>query len=212
VNQRGSASTNGEVSGFQRTGGYPPLYDIGEAVQGFAFAMFYRVLPGSTMIVICHYETAPRHVLSVLIGPNGVLHVSSDVRSDSTTNDEVQPMIRRIAAMVLFVQDLPGSTAFYRDTFTLPFQGSDADSASFLLPDGLPLILLPPKGSADLFATEVNALKIEGGPRGLLAASVADVDVAYERSRIPLCSARVCSARDPLPAGPARDVRAWVAT
>jgi lactoylglutathione lyase len=89
-------------------------------------------------------------------------------------------MIRKIAAMVLFVQDLPGSTAFSRDTFTLPFQGSDADSASFLLPDGLPLILLSPKGSADLLATEVNALKIEGGPRGLLAASVADVDVAYE--------------------------------
>lgn len=88
-------------------------------------------------------------------------------------------MIRKIEAMVLFVQDLPASTAFYRDTFKLPFQGSDADSATFLLQEGVFLILLSPKGAADLLGTEVNARKMEGGPRGLLAASVADVDSAY---------------------------------
>ncbi len=89
-------------------------------------------------------------------------------------------MIRKIEAMVLFVQDLPVSTAFYRDTFKLPFRGSDADSATFLLQEGLFLILLSPKGSADLLGAEVNACKIAGGPRGLLAAGVADVDSAYE--------------------------------
>ena len=89
-------------------------------------------------------------------------------------------MIHEIAAMVLFVQDLVACTAFYRDTFKLQYQGSDANSATFLLEDGLYLILLSPSGAADLLGTEVNELHIEGGPRGLLAASVADVDAAYE--------------------------------
>ena len=94
--------------------------------------------------------------------------------------EEAEAMIHKIEAMVLFVQDLAGCTAFYRDTFKLPYQGSDADSASFLLQEGLYLILLSPSGAADLLGTQVNELKIEGGARGLLAAGVADVDAAYE--------------------------------
>ncbi len=89
-------------------------------------------------------------------------------------------MIHKIEAIVLFVQDLTGCTAFYRDTFKLEYKGSDDDFASFLLQDGLYLILLSLSGTADLLGTEVNELKIEGGPRGLRAASVADVDAAYE--------------------------------
>lgn len=89
-------------------------------------------------------------------------------------------MIHKIEAMVLFVQDLDECTAFYRDTFNLLYQGSDADSASFLLQEGLYLILLSPAGAADLLGTQENSLSIQGGPRGLLAASVADVDAAYE--------------------------------
>ena len=87
-------------------------------------------------------------------------------------------MIHKTEAIVLFVRDLARCTAFYRDTFTLPYEGSDAQSATFLLQDGLFLILLSPEGSADLLATDVNGLKPEGGPRGLLAVSVADVDGA----------------------------------
>ena len=89
-------------------------------------------------------------------------------------------MIRKIEAIVLFVQDLAGCTAFYRDTFKLQHQGSDANSSAFLLQEGLPLILLSPAGAADLLGKQVNEMKIEGGPRGLLAAGVADVDAAYE--------------------------------
>ena len=89
-------------------------------------------------------------------------------------------MIRKIEAIVLFVQNLAVCTAFYRDTFKLPYQGSDADSASFLLQEGLYLILLSPSGAEDLLGTQVNGLKIEGGSRGLLAAGVADVDAVYE--------------------------------
>lgn len=89
-------------------------------------------------------------------------------------------MIHKIEAMVLFVQDLDKCTTFYRDTFKLQYQGSDAHSASFLLQNGLYLILLSPAGAADLLGTQESALSIGGGPRGLLAASVADVDATYE--------------------------------
>ncbi len=102
----------------------------------------------------------------------------------STTKEEVETMIHKIEAMVLFVQDLARCTAFYRDTFKLQYKGSDADSASFLLEDGLYLILLSPEGAADLLGTQINALSIEGGPRGLLAAGVADVDAAYEELKV----------------------------
>jgi lactoylglutathione lyase len=88
-------------------------------------------------------------------------------------------MIRKIEATVLFVQDLDRCIAFYRDTFKLQFQEGDANGATFLLQEGLYLILLSPKGAADLLEMPVDELKIEGGPRGLLAASVADVDAAY---------------------------------
>jgi len=89
-------------------------------------------------------------------------------------------MIHKLEAMVLFVQDLDRCTAFYRDTFKLQYQGRDADSASFLLQVGLYLILLSPEGAADLLGTQVNDLSMKVGPRGLLAAGVADVDAAYE--------------------------------
>jgi lactoylglutathione lyase len=89
-------------------------------------------------------------------------------------------MTDKIKAMVLFVQDLAGCTSFYRDTFKLRYQWSDADSASFLLQEGLYLLLLSPAGAADLLGTQVHELSIEGGPRGLLAAGVADVDATYE--------------------------------
>jgi catechol 2,3-dioxygenase-like lactoylglutathione lyase family enzyme len=86
-------------------------------------------------------------------------------------------MIRKIEATVLFVRDLDTCTAFYRDTFRLEYQGSDAQSATFLLQEGLYLILLSPEGAADLLGT---ALPASTGARGLLAAGVADVDAAYE--------------------------------
>src|SRR5258708_1027801 len=67
-------------------------------------------------------------------------------------------MIHKIEAMVVFVQDLAGCTAFYRDTFKLQYQGSDAHSASFLLEEGLYLILLSPEGAAALLGTQANKL------------------------------------------------------
>ncbi len=89
-------------------------------------------------------------------------------------------MITKIEAQVLFVQDLTASTAFYRDTFKMNYLGSDANSSTFLLQEGLYFILLSPEGAADLLGMQVSDMKSGTGSRGLLAASVADVDVAYE--------------------------------
>lgn len=94
--------------------------------------------------------------------------------------EKVKGMIHKIEAVVLFVQDLDRCTAFYRDTFHLPYQGSDAHSASFLLQEALYFILLSPEGAADLVGTQANEPKIERGTHGLLAASVANVDAAYQ--------------------------------
>jgi catechol 2,3-dioxygenase-like lactoylglutathione lyase family enzyme len=93
--------------------------------------------------------------------------------------EEEYRMIQKAEAIVLFVHDLAGCTTFYRDTFTLPYKGSDAQSATFGLQEGLYLILLSPEGAAGLLGTEVTALKLEGGLRGLLAVSVVDVDGTY---------------------------------
>lgn len=90
-------------------------------------------------------------------------------------------MVNKTGAIVLFVQDLDGCTAFYRDTLQLPFQGSDAGTnAVFRLQDGLFLILLSPSGAADVLGSGAQVLPSAGGPCGYLAAPVADVDATYE--------------------------------
>jgi lactoylglutathione lyase len=99
--------------------------------------------------------------------------------NDSTKKTEVKTMIRRIVATVLFVRDLAKCTAFYRDTLGLQMQESDPASASFLIEDQY-FLLLEISAAADLINSEANALKIEGGPRMLLAAGVENVDATYE--------------------------------
>lgn len=88
-------------------------------------------------------------------------------------------MISKMMATVVFVRDLDRCTAFYRDTFKLPYSGSDANSSMFLLQE-LPLILLSPTGAADLLGSDPDEFKIDGTPRVVLAAGVEDVDAAYE--------------------------------
>jgi len=90
-------------------------------------------------------------------------------------------MIRHIVATVLFVRDLERSLTFYRDTLGLEVQESDAHSAGFQMAD-IYFILLDTSAAASLIGSEEQDLKkrIEGGPRGLLAAEVKDVDAAYE--------------------------------
>jgi catechol 2,3-dioxygenase-like lactoylglutathione lyase family enzyme len=89
-------------------------------------------------------------------------------------------MINKIEATVLFVQNLTDCTTFYRDIFKLKYLGTDAQSSPFLLQEGLYLILLSREGTADLLGTSVDELSVKGGASGLLAASVANVDAAFE--------------------------------
>ena len=89
-------------------------------------------------------------------------------------------MFQKAETIALFVHDLDGCTAFYRDTIALPFKGSDPGLAAFDLPGGLMLVLLSPQGAAEVLGTEVTARKLEGEPRGYVALSVVDVDSTYE--------------------------------
>jgi lactoylglutathione lyase len=88
-------------------------------------------------------------------------------------------MIHSIVATVMFVRDLAKCMTFYRDTLGLDMRQSDADSAAFKMENQY-FLLLQVSAAADLIGEEVNALKIEGAPRMLLAAGVEDVDATYE--------------------------------
>ncbi len=88
-------------------------------------------------------------------------------------------MFHRVMATGLFVQDLVRCTAFYRDTLGLEVQESTSDSVSFHM-ENVYFFLLEISAAADLISSEVNTLKIKGGPRVLLAAGVEDVDAAYD--------------------------------
>jgi lactoylglutathione lyase len=88
-------------------------------------------------------------------------------------------MIQRVIATVLFVRDRAKCAEFYRDALKMALLESDEVSNSFRLGDQI-LILLEISAAAELLNVDANALKNAGGYRGLLAASVADVDAAYE--------------------------------
>jgi lactoylglutathione lyase len=84
-----------------------------------------------------------------------------------------------VAATVLFVRDLARCLTFYRDTLGLQVTESTPERASFQM-DNVYFLLLEISAAAHMISEEANALKIEGGPRVLLAAGVEDVDTAYE--------------------------------
>jgi lactoylglutathione lyase len=107
--------------------------------------------------------------------PLGIL----DSRSDLIEKEEASTMFQRVVATVLFVRDLATCQAFYRDMLGLAVHESDAHSAAFKM-ENVYFLLLDVDAAADLLGEEADVLKLEGGPRGLLAASVANVDAAYE--------------------------------
>src|ERR1700737_400589 len=88
-------------------------------------------------------------------------------------------MFHSVIATVLFVRALARGMTFYRGTLGLQVQESDSDSVSFQM-ENVYFLLLEVSAAADLISEEPLELKIEGGPRGLLAAGVEDVDAAYE--------------------------------
>jgi uncharacterized glyoxalase superfamily protein PhnB len=68
---------------------------------------------------------------------------------------------------------------FYRDTLGLQVTESDPAAVGFSLGDRY-FFLVEVGAAAHLISSEALELNIEGGPRGLLAARVEDVDAAYE--------------------------------
>src|SRR5436305_782815 len=88
-------------------------------------------------------------------------------------------MFHRVMATVLFVRDLARCMTFYRDTLGLQVQENTPDSVSFHM-ENVYFLLLEVSAAAHMISEEVLELKIEGGPRVLLAAGVEDVDAAYE--------------------------------
>lgn len=88
-------------------------------------------------------------------------------------------MFHNVVATVLFVRDLAKSMAFYRDTLGLELQASDAESASFKM-ENVYFLLLEVSAAARLISDKPIELNLAGGPRGLLAAEVENVDAAYE--------------------------------
>jgi lactoylglutathione lyase len=88
-------------------------------------------------------------------------------------------MFDNIKATVLFVRDLDKCMTFYRDIVGFQMDQSDAQSAGFALENQY-FILLHVSAAAQMISEEPLELKFEGGPRGLMAAAVEDVDAAYE--------------------------------
>jgi lactoylglutathione lyase len=90
-------------------------------------------------------------------------------------------MFHNIMAIELIVRDLARCTAFYRDTLGLEVRESEStsDSVSFQM-GNVYFFLLEAAGAAQMVSEGSLELKIEGGPRVLMAAGVADVDAAYE--------------------------------
>jgi len=90
-------------------------------------------------------------------------------------------MFHKIMATELLVRDLAGCTAFYRDTLGLEVRESEStpDSVSFQI-ENVYFFLLEVSAAARMISEAPLELKIEGGPRVLMAAGVEDVDAAYE--------------------------------
>jgi len=90
-------------------------------------------------------------------------------------------MFHKIMATELLVRDLDKCTAFYRDTLGLQVRESEStpDSVSFQI-ENVYFFLLEVSAAARMISEAPLKLKIEGGPRVLMAAGVEDVDAAYE--------------------------------
>jgi lactoylglutathione lyase len=88
-------------------------------------------------------------------------------------------MFHRVDATVLFVRDLARCTTFYRDTLGLQVIESTPERTAFHM-ENLYFLLLEVSAAAHMISAEALELKIEAGPRGLLAAGVEDVNAAYE--------------------------------
>jgi lactoylglutathione lyase len=85
-------------------------------------------------------------------------------------------MIGNIHATVLFVRDLSGCAAFYRDTLGFTVKHNDANSVWF---GDQQILLLEQSAAAQLVGQDALSSQTEGCRRVLICAEVEDVDAAY---------------------------------
>ncbi len=88
-------------------------------------------------------------------------------------------MIGKVNAVVLFVEDLDRSMAFYRDTLGLEVVFSDAVSFAFHM-EGQDFALVKQSAGVEMLNAEVFALQQGVTHRVMLCADVEDVDAAYK--------------------------------
>ena len=84
-----------------------------------------------------------------------------------------------VGAITLFVEDLPGATAFYAEVFQLPLVHEDADSAVFGFGNTLVNLLATP--AAEELVAPATPGAPDAGPRVQLTVEVADVDAVSAR-------------------------------
>jgi catechol 2,3-dioxygenase-like lactoylglutathione lyase family enzyme len=88
-------------------------------------------------------------------------------------------MIRKVNAVVLFVQDLDQSMKFYRDTLGVEVVFSDDVSFAFRM-EGQDFALVKLSAGVNMLNEEVLTLQGGVGHRVMLCADFDDVDAAYE--------------------------------
>jgi len=91
----------------------------------------------------------------------------------------VDTTLNRINVVVLFVEDLERSKAFYGTTLGLTVMDEDPQSAIFKL-DTVMLMLLTNAAAQDLLSDEAVATQRPAGARSQLVSFVDDVDAVYQ--------------------------------
>jgi lactoylglutathione lyase len=88
-------------------------------------------------------------------------------------------MIRKVNAVVLFVEDLERSMAFYRDTVGIDVVFSDDVSFAFSL-EGQDFAIVKVSEGANMLNEAVLGVERGAGHRVMLCADVEDVDAVYQ--------------------------------
>jgi lactoylglutathione lyase len=106
------------------------------------------------------------------------LHVFDRLRR-VTQKAKLLVMMRKVSAVVLFVDDLERCMAFYRDAVGVPVTGGDDASYYFRIEDQ-DFVLLKVSSAVNMISEEAVLPKGGAGHRVLLCVGVENVDAVYK--------------------------------